>query len=91
MRVIVASLLVVLVTPAFAQNVGALPPEFLNPTLMQGWQAKPTIPTAEEQTLLVLQWAGDPGGVVDRTGKSDRELSRRAGHRPSTVGQGVSQ
>jgi hypothetical protein len=91
MRVILASLLVVLVTPAFAQTVGALPPEFLSPTLMQGWQAQPAIPTAEEQTQLVLQWAGEPGGLVNRSGKSDRELGRqRAGHRASTVGQAVS-
>jgi hypothetical protein len=97
MRVILAFLLAVVVTPAFAQTVGGLPPEFLSPTLMQGWQAQQPAPTAEEQSQLALRWAQGPNGLLARYSKPPSELlmqSRRfdwRDHQRSTVGQGTSE
>ena len=102
MRVMLASLLVFVVTPAFAQKVLALPPEFLSPTLMQGWQAEPSIPNVENQAQLALQWAwpnnptylfavdGARGDLLTRSRwfQNGRSAARP---QPSTVGEGVSQ
>ncbi len=101
MRVLLASLVLLALGPAAAQQkpveaAGAI----FSPTLMEGWQFPPIYPTAEESVRLALAWAEAPNGRFVQYSTSPTELVQSAKQfgagnsavaaRPprSTVGQG---
>jgi hypothetical protein len=104
MRVFLASLFIVAVGPAAAQqNPADIPAAFQSPTLMEGWQLQPIYPTAAQSIQMALAWAEAPHGRFVLYSASAGELlgaaeqfnnrgpAIAAPSRGSTVGQGGDQ
>jgi hypothetical protein len=85
MRVILICLIVLAAGPAAAQPKSGLPPEFLNPTLLGGWQVQEAPPTAAEQVQLAWRWAQQPSDLWAESSNPPITASHRS--QRSTVGQ----
>jgi hypothetical protein len=84
MRVILASILLVLAAPTMAQqNAANLPPDFLIPNPLADWKVQAQSSTPLEQMQLALRWAGQPSDLQARSVQGRVRTPRR-----STVGQG---
>jgi hypothetical protein len=105
MRIMLASLLIIINLPAIAQSqVRDVPAAFVSPTLTEGWETQPQTPSNEQALAAALQLgstAASSRGFVHDGASADELLERAkrfgsgdlgiaAHHSGSTVGQGSS-